>query len=185
MKTADIVLLALGLAMDAFAVSLSVGTTAFLQVPRARFRIAFHFGLFQCLMPIIGWLGGRTIAPLIARIDHWIAFLLLTFVGVKMIHESGSSDKNYRFDPSRGLNLVLLSVATSIDALAVGFSLALIDVSIWRPAVLIGLITGALSFAALLMGRRIGLAFGKRVERIGGMVLILIGLRIVIEHLFH
>lgn len=186
MKTVEIILLAFGLAMDAFAVSISVGTTPFLTAKRARFRISFHFGLFQCLMPIIGWLGGVTIAPYIEQYDHWIAFVLLAFIGQKMIRESRSAEqKTFHLDPSRGWNLILLSVATSIDALAVGLSLAIINIDIWYPAVLIGIITAGLSLLGILLGNRIGNKFGKRIEMIGGVVLILIGIRIVMDHLVH
>ncbi|MDZ7315127.1 MAG: manganese efflux pump MntP family protein [candidate division KSB1 bacterium] len=186
MPTLEIILLACGLAMDALAVSISVGTTPFLCRRRARFRISFHFGLFQCIMPIIGWFGGKTIAPLIHRVDHWAAFGLLAFVGGKMIRESLSSkEKSYPVDPSRGWNLILLSIATSIDALAVGFSLALVKVDIWYPALMIGLITGGLSLLGVLAGGLIGKLFSKRAELLGGLVLIAIGLRILISHLSH
>jgi manganese efflux pump family protein len=184
MKTVEIILLAIGLAMDAFAVAISVGGTKFMSSKRARFRISFHFGLFQFLMPVIGWFGGSTIQSYIENYDHWIALLLLTFVGLKMIRESRTADsQRFRLDPSRGWSLMMLSIATSIDALAVGFSLAIINVDIWRPAVLIGIITAALSLLGILSGNRIGRKFGKQIEILGGLMLIGIGLKIVIEHL--
>jgi putative Mn2+ efflux pump MntP len=184
--TIEIIFLAFGLAMDAFAVSVSVGSTHFMVSKRARFRISFHFGLFQFLMPIIGWLGGNFIESTIKRFDHWIALLLLAYVGIKMMRESMSQGhREFRFDPSKGWNLVILSIATSIDALAVGLSLALISTGIWQPAILTGLITGFLSLIGILIGDRIGHQIGKKVEFAGGVVLILIGLKIAIEHLIH
>jgi len=182
--TIEIIFLAFGLAMDAFAVSVSVGSTHFMVSKRARFRISFHFGLFQFLMPICGWLGGNYIESYIKRYDHWIALLLLSYVGVKMIKESMSQGhREFRFDPSKGWNLIILSIATSIDALAVGLSLALISAAIWQPAILTGIITGLLSLFGILIGDRIGRHVGKKVEFAGGVVLILIGLKIAVEHL--
>lgn len=184
MTVVEIILLAFGLAMDAFAVSVSLGTTDFLSNRRARFRISFHFGLFQFLMPIVGWLGGVKIAPFIEAFAHWIALFLLTIIGQKMIRESRSIKQHgFRLDPSRGWNMVMLSIATSIDALAVGFSLAVINVDIWYPTILIGVITGGLSLLGVLLGNRIGVKFGKQVELAGGIMLILIGIRIVLVHL--
>lgn len=185
MQIFEIILLAIGLAMDAFAVSISVGTTEYLSSKRARFRISFHFGLFQALMPIIGWFAGSSINIYIRTVDHWIAFVLLAWVGSKMIKVSFADEhKDYQFNPSKGWSLIVLSIATSIDALAVGLSLAIIDTDIWYPAVLIGVITGGLSLVGIRLGSRIGERFGKRVEFVGGVILCLIGLRILIEHLF-
>ncbi len=185
MVTIEILFLAVGLAMDAFAVSVSVGTTSFLVSKRARFRISFHFGLFQFLMPVMGWFAGSTVEPYIRSIDHWIAFVLLSYVGGRMIRESrDQEEKQYGLDPSRGWNLVLLSLATSIDALAVGLSLGIIRADIWYPALLTGGITCALSLTGILLGNKISALFGKKVELIGGLILIVIGIRILVEHLF-
>lgn len=176
-------LIALSMAMDAFAVSMCSG----LKIepgPRPVFRIAFHFGLFQALMPIIGWLSGKTIEPLVHNLDHWVAFGLLAFVGIRMIR-SGLSRYGEEIvkDPSRGWTMVMLSVAVSIDALAIGLSLAFLDVDIWTPAMVIGLVTGALSLIGLRVGNGVGSRFGKPVEVLGGLVLIGIGVRIVMLHL--
>lgn len=185
MQFIEIIFLAIGLAMDAFAVSISVGTTDYLLSTRARFRISFHFGLFQGLMPIIGWFAGSTIGDYIKSFDHWIAFILLAWVGGKMIKESFTDQqKEYNFNPSKGWNLIVLSVATSIDALAVGLSLSFIGVHIWHPAALIGIITGALSLVGILLGARIGGRCGKRAGLVGGLILCIIGIQIVIEHLY-
>lgn len=171
--------------MDAFAVSIWIGSTQFRSSRRSRFRISFHFGLFQAIMPILGWLTGSRIEVYIKSFDHWIAFALLAWVAGKMITESYAKEqKDYRLDPSKGLTLILLSVATSIDALAVGLSLAIIDTDIWQTAVLIGCITGGLSLIGISLGNHAGVHLGKRVKFIGGLILLAIGLRILFEHLF-
>ncbi len=180
----EILLIAVGLAMDAFAVSIAAGASGKAVGGRASFRLSFHFGLFQFLMPVIGWFAGTRIAPLISGIDHWTAFGLLAFVGVRMILSgAGSRPKAYDIDPSRGLTLLVLSIATSIDALAIGLSLAMIGVEIWYPSIVIGVVTAGLSFAGVRLGNRLGTRFGKRMEIAGGVVLILIGLRILLDHM--
>jgi putative Mn2+ efflux pump MntP len=180
----SILLIAIGMAMDAFAVSLGIGTTRQASLPRPIFRLSFHFGLFQFFMPILGWLAGSTIAPLISQFDHWVAMGLLTFVGVRMIRSGlNPESETYRSDPSRGGTLVMLSVATSIDAFAIGLSLAMLQVNILCPSVVIGIVTAGLSLIGLLIGHRLGTKFGKRMEMLGGMILIGIGLRILITHL--
>ena len=176
--------LALALAMDAFAVALGTGAVLSRLTGRHLFRLGFHFGLFQALMPVIGWLAGLTIMQWVEAWDHWIAFSLLAILGGRMIYEAFSDEeKTDDRDPTKGLSLVLLSIATSIDALAVGFSLSVIGVSIWMPALVIGLVAGVLTIAGMLLGGRIGDRWGSRVEIFGGLVLIAIGAKILIEHL--
>lgn len=184
MSLTEIILISLSLAMDAFAVSVAAGTTGPLA-KRAIFRLSFHFGLFQFLMPVIGWYTGSHIAPLVASVDHWIAFGLLMFVGVHMIIGGikPPSEKMIN-DPSRGMTLVMLAVATSIDALAVGFSLAMMEIRIWYPAIMIGLITSAMSLAGIRIGRMFGNKFGPGMEVAGGIVLVAIGTRILFADLF-
>ena len=184
MNLAEILLIAFGLAMDAFAVCLGVGTTQHIKGPRPVFRLAFHFGLFQALMPILGWLVGSTINQWIAPFDHWIVFALLAFVGIRMIR-SGLQDEDEAetIDPSRGATLIMLSVATSIDAFAVGLSLAVLGVSIILPSIIIGLVAGGMSLLGIFLGGRLGKTFGKRMEVVGGVILIVIGARVVISHL--
>lgn len=176
--------IAIALAMDAFAVALAVGIALGPITGRHLFRLGFHFGLFQAMMPIIGWLAGITVQKHIAAYDHWLVLGLLGFVGGKMIyeafHEVGEEKRSG--DPTRGMSLVILSLATSVDALAVGLSLGVLEVSIWGPAVIIGLVAGVLTLVGMLLGRRIGTLWGKRVEIFGGLILIGIGVRIVIEH---
>jgi putative Mn2+ efflux pump MntP len=180
----EIFLIALSMSMDAFAVCLGAGTQARIPGPRPVFRLAFHFGFFQFLMPVIGWLAGTTIVRYISVYDHWAAFGLLAFVGIRMIRSGfDNASGEQKNDPSRGWTLVLLALATSIDALAVGFSLGLGGVIIWYPAVIIGVVTGLISWLGIFLGNRLGQKFGKRMEIIGGIILILIGLRILLSHL--
>ncbi len=184
MSFVEILLIAVGLAMDAFAVSLGIGTTGHAKGRRPVFRLSFHFGLFQCLMPILGWLIGSRIEFLVGQVDHWIAFGLLAFVGTRMIRSGLDADgESYSSDPSRGRTLVILAVATSIDAMAVGLSLAMLQVEIISPSIVIGIVTGTLSLVGLGIGYKLGETFGKRMEILGGLVLIGIGVRIVVSHL--
>jgi putative Mn2+ efflux pump MntP len=180
----EVVLIGLGLAMDAFAVSVAAGTSGRLQAGRGTFRLSFHFGLFQFLMPLIGWLLGTTVAVLIISIDHWIAFGLLAFVGGRMILSGARNEQiGFQGDPSKGLSLVILSLSTSIDALAVGLSLAFLSVNIWYPSVVIGLVTAAFSYVGIKLGKKIGTMLGRHMDIIGGIILCLIGVRILIQHL--
>ena len=176
--------ISVGLAMDALAVSVAAGLSLDRVTPRHAFRIAFHFGLFQFLMPILGWFGGNGLAPYLGRWDHWIAFGLLAIIGGKMLWEAGG-EKNpgSKVDPTRGVMLVTLSIATSIDALAVGATLALISVPVWIPSVVIGLVAATLSAIGIIFGSRIGSRWGFWAEIAGGCVLLLIGGRILVSHL--
>ena len=184
MDVLEIISIAVGLSMDACAVSLAAGTSGRSRGNRAAFRLSFHFGLFQFLMPVIGWFSGRYVAGPMAAVDHWVAFGLLAFVGGRMIRSSLRDGHQFQTDPSRGATLVGLSLATSIDALAVGFSLAMLKMDIWQPSVIIGLVTASLSLIGLQLGSRLGTHFGKRMELAGGVLLLIIGVRILIQHLF-
>jgi len=176
--------ISLGLAMDAFAVSIAAGLTIAPVTPRHTFRLAFHFGLFQFMMPIFGWLAGKEMAAYIEPYDHWLAFGLLWFVGAKMLLDARSErEPESKSDPSRGLMLVTLSVATSIDALAVGLTMALLGVSIWLPAAVIGIVAAAMSTLGVSFGSRLGSRCGHWAEAAGGCVLLVIGGRILISHL--
>jgi putative Mn2+ efflux pump MntP len=186
MTFVEILLIAVSMAMDAFAVCLGAATQVHASGPRPVFRLAFHFGLFQFLMPIVGWFAGMNILQYISAYDHWVAFGLLAFVGIRMIRsgfDPAEAERNN--DPSRGWTLVLLAIATSIDALAIGFSLSMVGVGIWYPAVIIGLVTGLISWLGIFLGNRLGQKFGKRMEIIGGIILMLIGVRILIMHLLN
>ena len=181
----EVILIALGLAADAFTVSVAAGSTGATRGHRSMLRLSFHFGLFQFIMPILGWLAGFSIERYVQSFDHWIVFGLLTWVAVRMIRSAHTDDENVaRQDPSRGIMLVVLSIATSLDALAIGLSLALLRVSIWYPSVVIGVVTAATSFVGILLGQRFSEKFGRRAADAGGVLLILIGLRILVAHIF-
>jgi manganese efflux pump family protein len=186
MTLSNIFAIAVALAMDAFAVSIAAGIRLKKTSVRQRFRLAWHFGFFQAAMPVLGWSFGLTIHSLIENYDHWLAFLLLSFVGVNMIRESFGNDpeETEKKDPTRGISLVMLSVATSIDALAVGLSLAMIKISIWTPALIIGAVAGAFTLSGMMMGEKLGSArrFTTYAERAGGIILLAIGLKILHEH---
>ena len=175
--------IAVGLAMDAFAVSIAVGLTIGGVTPRHVFRVAFHFGLFQFMMPILGWLAGSTISSYVADYDHWLAFGLLSIIGGKMLLGAGSdAGEKTKPDPTRGWLLVVLSVATSIDALAVGLSMAFLRVSILLPCIVIGLVAASFSAVGITFANRIFRRWGRVAEVLGGCALILIGLKILISH---
>jgi putative Mn2+ efflux pump MntP len=181
----SILLISLGLAMDAFAVSITSGITIKYLKIRYALKIALFFGFFQAIMPVIGWLLGVSVRHAISGFDHWIAFGLLSIIGCKMIYESFKlqSDKE-KIDPQNIYILFILSIATSIDALAIGLSLSFLKVAIIFPAIIIGLVTFLLSFLGVHIGNRIGHFFEKKIEMIGGLVLIGIGFKILVEHLF-
>ena len=188
MSWLNIVGLAVGLAMDAFAVSVAAGLTVGRVTRRHVFRVAWHFGLFQFLMPVLGWLAGTAVAEHIRAYDHWAAAGLLGLIGGKMLHEAwrgghGGAGAGPRRDPTRGVTLVVLSIATSIDALAVGVTVAFLDVSIWLPSAVIGVVAGALSAVGITFGGRIGPRRRRWAEAAGGAVLLAIGARILIAHL--
>ena len=184
MNILEILMIAVGLAMDAFAVSIAAGTSGRLEGRRATFRLSFHFGLFQAMMPVIGWFAGIRIADLISAVDHWVAFGLLLFVGGRMLWSSFNlEEETFSSDPSRGISLVILSLATSIDALAVGLSLAMMQINIWYPSVIIGIITALLSVIGIRAGNYFGKKLGPRMELLGGIILIIIGLKILLSDL--
>ena len=177
-------LIAIGLAMDSFAVSLAIGTTTLCRDSRTCLRIALHFAVFQALMPVLGWLAGTFIARYIQDYDHWVAFGLLAYIGIRMLISGlGHSNDKMMVNPRDELTILVLSLATSIDALAVGLSLAMLDVEILQPVLIIGLVTMILSIIGLQVGDRLGLQFGKIMRVAGGVILISIGIRILITHL--
>jgi putative Mn2+ efflux pump MntP len=176
--------LAISLGIDAFSVAMSAGVFPTDDERRRAFRLVFHFGLFQGGMTLLGWLGGRTMASLIADFDHWIALALLSYVGGHMMLSAWRGDQEgCRQDPSRGVMLVLMSVGTSIDALAVGLSLALAGSPVLWPSLVIGLVAAVMTYAGLNLGHKLGLMFGRPVEFMGGVVLIAIGVQVVVSHL--
>ena len=148
-------------------------------------RVSIAFGLFQALMPVLGWLLGLTIAELIAAYDHWIAFALLAIVGGRMIWQSfgKKEDNSENTDISKGFLLLVLSVATSIDALAVGLTFAVIEISILPASLLIGIVAFISTALGFSLGKKIGHLVGKRAEAIGGIILIGIGIKILLSHI--
>jgi putative Mn2+ efflux pump MntP len=178
--------IALGLAMDAFAVAVAASATLRGATARQTFRFSFHFGLFQFLMPVIGWAAGQTIADWAKSWDHWLAFGILVGIGGKALVTAlrhKDEPKVERADPTRGWSLVLLSLATSIDALAVGLSFAMLGVAIWYPSAIIGLVAAAITFVGMRIGSRLGAFLGWRVEVLGGAALILIGIKVLADHI--
>jgi putative Mn2+ efflux pump MntP len=183
MSAFEIIILAVSLSLDASAVSLALSAAGLLKTRRAKFRIAFHFGLFQFLMPIAGWAAGTRLEPYVASFDHWVAFGLLTLVALRMILSARRSESfSGEGDPSRGWSLVTLSTATSIDALAVGLGLAALGISVWYPSVTIGLITLTMSVVAILLGEKAGRWLGARSQVAAGIVLFIIALKILASH---
>jgi len=182
----ELIAIAVALAMDAFAVAIATGVQLKCVDSRQTFRLAWHFGLFQALMPVIGWSLGLTVRGFIESYAHWIAFALLAWIGVRMLREAFETecDEGERCDPTRGMSLIMLSVATSIDALAVGLSMSVLGISIWYPALIIGLVALVFTAAGLHIGRLIAGAsrFGQVAEVAGGCVLLLIGVKILAEH---
>ncbi|MFH1113014.1 MAG: manganese efflux pump MntP family protein [Pseudomonadota bacterium] len=184
MDTVTLLGISLALGMDALAVSAAVAAGLSDVTGRHMFRLSWHFGLFQGLMTILGAGVGAGLAGFLSKAGHWIAFSLLAFMGAKMIYESRNPESRTEdYDPSRGWSLVALSVAVSIDALAVGFSLRLLGISAWHPALVIGLFALVMAFAGARLGKRAGGLVGCWAERVGGLVLMAIGLRILLEHL--
>ena len=186
MDLITILFIALGLSMDAVAVSLASGCSAGKGKvePRRALLLAFLFGLFQTLMPVAGWLAGLAFKRIIAAVDHWLAFILLAFIGGKMILESRRGEARPPGDGRLGLPVMLgLALATSIDALAVGLSFSLLAIDIVMPVLLIGLVTFCLSLLAVFAGQRFGSCLAGKAEALGGVILIAIGLKILVEHL--
>jgi len=180
----DIVFIAIGLAMDALAVSIALSGTGRIDNKRAIFRLSFHFGFFQFMMPIIGWFAGAHLESIIATYDHWIAFFLLQFVALRMITSiNKSKELAPEMDPSKGFSLIVLSLATSIDALTVGFALGLISISIWYPSIIIGVITAGMSLTGIAIGNFANEKLGKLSTILGALILSIIGFRILLSHL--
>ena len=186
MEMINTLALAVALAMDAFAVSIASGVSLRTVSARQTFRLAWHFGLFQAMMPVIGWSAGFTIRSRIEAYDHWIAFALLVFVAQGMLRSAfkGEPAEADAKDPTKGMTMVMLSVATSIDALAVGLSLSMINVSIWTPALIIGLVAGVFTTVGMHLGKVIGsmAQLSRWAEMTGGIVLLAIGVNILREH---
>lgn len=183
MGIVELLFLAVGLAMDAFAVSVCKGLSAKEYRLRHSLTAGAYFGGFQALMPLLGWLLGSQFESVIKSVDHWIAFGLLGLIGANMVREAfGKAEEvNASFSPKA---MLPLAVATSIDALAVGVTFAFLEVNIWLAVALIGGVTFAISAAGVKVGNVFGARFQSKAELAGGIILILLGVKILIEHLF-
>lgn len=182
MDILSMIIIGLGLAMDAFAVSISSGVTLKKCNIGHAFRIALFFGGFQAIMPLVGWSAGLTFKTQVETYSHWIAFIILLVIGCKMIYESIIiKEDNRKCDPSNLLILAGLAIATSLDALAVGVSFSILDITITEPVLVIGAVTFILSFIGVYLGDRFGILFGNKIEILGGVILIFIGFKILLK----
>ena len=183
MNFTELLLIAIGLSMDAFAVSIGKGLSVQTLRPRHTLAVGLWFGLFQALMPIIGYLLAAHFSGIVATFDHWIAFLLLGCIGANMIREACSEEEDeVHTNDFAARTMLLLAIATSIDALAVGISFAFLGVEIWNSAAVIGLTTCLLSMVGIRIGYHFGARYKSKAELLGGAILILIGVKILAEH---
>ena len=184
MSILEVVLIAIGLAMDAFAVSICKGLSMKKMSWKKALIVGAYFGIFQGLMPVIGYFLGSTFESFVIQIDHWIAFVLLTLIGANMLKEAFGKDCDNCNDSVDFKTMVVLAVATSIDALAIGITFAFLQTNIVLSALIIGMIT----FVVCILGVKIGNKFGDKYERkaevVGGLILIFIGIKILLEHLW-
>lgn len=182
MELVTLSLMSLGLAADAFAVSLTSGfAIRHIKINKA-LKIALFFGIFQGIMPLIGWLMGLSFRDFISSFDHWIAFLLLTFIGGKMIYETFNEDEEKPFNPLDSSTLFMLAIATSIDALAAGLGLSVIKISILSACTIIGLVTFFVCFIGVYLGHKLGSCFNQKIEILGGITLIGVGFKFLLDH---
>ena len=183
MTLLEIVLISIGLAMDAFAVSICKG----LSIKKINWKVicivGLYFGIFQAGMPIVGYFLGKGFDEFVTKIDHWIAFILLLFIGINMIKEAYSKEKDENSDDLSFKTMIILAIATSIDALAVGITFAFFDVNIIFSVFIIGIITFILSSIGVIIGNKFGNKYEKKSQFFGGLILIIIGFKILLEHL--
>jgi len=183
MELFEIIAIGIGLAMDAFAVSICKGLSMKKIDWKKAIIIALYFGIFQALMPVLGYFLGSTFSSFVQSVDHWIAFILLAIIGGNMIKDSTDDEVEKRNDKVDVKTMLLLAIATSIDALAVGVTFAFFEVNLLLSISIIGIITFVLSFLGVIIGNKFGDKFQNRAELAGGIVLIIIGLKILLEHL--
>ncbi|MBR2785207.1 MAG: manganese efflux pump [Clostridia bacterium] len=183
MKLFEIIVIGIGLAMDAFAVSVCKGLAMKKLDCKKAIIIAVYFGIFQTLMPVLGYFLGSTFSSFVQQVDHWIAFILLVLIGGNMIKDSTDDEEEKRNDRVDVKTMVLLAIATSIDALAVGVTFAFFEVNLLLSILIIGIITFTLSVLGVVIGNKFGDKFQNRAELAGGIILIVIGLKILLEHL--
>lgn len=183
MNIIEILLIGIGLAMDAFAVSICKGLSMKKLDKKKTAIIGLYFGVFQGLMPVIGYFLGKGFENFVTSIDHWIAFILLVFIGGNMIKEAFKEEEKVNDDVSFK-TMIILAIATSIDALAIGITFAFLGVNIWLSVLAIGIITFAISAIGVIIGNKFGDKYEKKAQIFGGIILIIIGAKILIEHLF-
>ena len=179
----EILVIGIGLAMDAFAVSICKGLSMKKLSLKKMVIIAGYFGFFQAIMPVIGFLGGKGFEEFVVSIDHWIAFALLLIIGINMIRDVFEEEEEAN-DDIGVKTMAILAIATSIDALAVGVTFAFLHINIWTSAIVIGVVTFIMSVIGVIIGNKFGNKFEKHAKFFGGTILILIGIKILIEHLF-
>ena len=181
MEIYEIFFLAFALSLDAFSVAIGIGITAF--QPRQVFRLSWHFGIFQFFMPLVGWQLGKPLSIVIGRYSHWVAFAILIIIGIKMISDSfrkvTTPSPQNATDKTRGWSLVLLSIATSIDALGAGIGLGLLEIQLLKSCLIIGVVAALMTFIGMKLGRYLSQAFGARFEALGGFVLIALAFKML------
>lgn len=176
--------IAFALALDAFSVAAGAGAYFKQATKRQKFRLSFHFGLFQFLMPILGWLIGEQTAGLFDSFDHWIASAILVTLGIKIFYENRKSNpQKIQTDITRGWRLISLSIATSLDAFAIGFSLSLLDGHILIASIIIGIVASSMTYLGIHLGERLSLRFERFAATFAGSILILIGFQILLNHI--
>ena len=183
MGAIEILLISIGLAMDAFAVSVCKGLAMKKMSWKKAIIIGLYFGIFQAVMPVLGYFLGTTFERFITNVDHWVAFILLVGIGINMVKEAFNKESENRNDNVDMKTMLVLSIATSIDALAIGITFACLKIHIVMPVITIGLITFIISVIGVKIGNRFGNKYEKKAEIIGGVILILLGIKILLEHL--
>ena len=183
MGIVELVILSIGLAMDAFAVAICKGLSIVKMSWKNAIIVGLYFGIFQAIMPIFGYILGIRFQNYITNIDHWIAFVLLATIGINMIKEALSTEKEEENDSLKFKDMLILSIATSIDALAIGITFAFLNVNIVLSASLIGIITFLISMLGVKIGNVFGRKYEKKAQLTGGIILILLGIKILLEHL--
>lgn len=179
----EVIVISIGLAMDAFAVSVCKGLSMKKMNWKNAIIIALYFGVFQAFMPILGYILGTSFNEVVKNVDHWIAFILLLAIGLNMIKESRDDELEKRNDKIDFKTMVVLAIATSIDALAVGITFAFLETNVMLSVIIIGIITFILSIIGVKIGNKFGDKFQNKAELTGGIILILIGLKILLEHI--
>lgn len=183
MGALEILLIGIGLAMDAFAVSICKGLSMKSMSWKKAIIVGLYFGVFQALMPVIGFFLGATFEGVVTQVDHWIAFGLLTFIGINMLKEAFGKDEENHDDNVDFKTMSMLAIATSIDALAVGITFAFLKVNMILASLMIGIVTFAICVIGVKIGNKFGDKYERKAETVGGLILILMGLKILLEHL--